>query len=112
RLVRVEVVGHQGTGVSFYDCQLMAASESAFPRGRTIVGAAVEDIVLLPVHARDHRPGRVVVRGRGAARGTGGGVKRKAVIAVLREAVGSAERSLWHREACGRKQVGPNSQRD
>ena len=112
RLDRVKIVGHQHAGIAAYDHQLVGAFEPPLPRHRAVVGAPVEDVVLLAIDPGDDRPGGVVVRRRGAARRSRRGVEREAVVGILGETIGAARRAGRDRETCLGEQLGAGRERD
>jgi hypothetical protein len=79
----VEIVGHQHASVALDDGQLVGAFEPPLARRRAVVGAPIEDVVLLAVDSGVDRPGRVVVRRRGASWSPRRGVEREAVVGIL-----------------------------
>jgi hypothetical protein len=82
-----KVVGQEADRVAAHDGELAGLAQAPLARRAAVVGALVEHVVLLAAHARDHRPGGVVVRRLRLARHPGGGVEREAGIGVLGEAV-------------------------
>ncbi len=112
RLDGVEVFGHERNRVAALHRVFVRLLQGPDAVDRAVVAAPVEDVVLLAAHARDHRPGGVVVR-RLAAPGDGGRtVHRERAVRVFGEVVDRARAPGADGEVLLRKELAPRSERD
>ncbi len=102
----VEIIGQEGAGIAAPHRELAGAADAAAARRGAVVGALVEDVVLVAEDTGDHRPGGVVVRRLRLAGNPGRGIERKAPVGILGKAVDPPLAARRDREMLRRKQLG------